>query len=250
MGIEHGFFGKCYSLLPDSFVVDVQSLRSELRVEELFFLQQVHGNEIVELPAGDASDPYSAARWNAEDEYLTFPAGDAFFIPHTEPTVGERKERQGSRCAFTIRTADCAPVILHSDAGVAVVHAGWRGVVAQIVPEAIKRVSTNEQSRVICVVGPLAGGGQYEVGEEVIVALGDDAVYTPSTAKSPAGANQDKFFLSIAETIHNQARRLVPEKFLEFYSSEVCTMTCSSYHSYRIDGLSAGRNLSFVIVER
>ena len=77
-------------------------------------------------------------------------------------------------------TADCVPVALVREGGerpaVAVVHAGWRGLLAGVVPAAVATLG----GRVAAAVGPAIGPCCFEIGEEVArplrAAFGADAV--------------------------------------------------------------------------
>lgn len=71
-----------------------------------------------------------------------------------------------------VRTADCVPVLLVDPARhtVAAVHAGWRGVAAEVLPKAVRALASEFGSRpadVEAVVGPGIGACCFEVGEEV-----------------------------------------------------------------------------------
>ena len=84
----------------------------------------------------------------------------------------------------SIRTADCVPVLLSSSDGrwVAAVHAGWRGVVAGILPIALSRLmqeSSRPAGDFTVAIGPCIGRDAFEVGTEVVLeferAFGEDA---------------------------------------------------------------------------
>ncbi len=88
---------------------------------------------------------------------------------------GHVSARPGAFMAVTV--ADCVPVFVvdpHRRA-VAVLHAGWRGIVAGILEAGISRLTENLGSRVedlLVHLGPAICGSCYEVGSEVHVALG------------------------------------------------------------------------------
>ena len=65
-----------------------------------------------------------------------------------------------------VRTADCVPVLLaHADGGrVAAVHAGWRGLVAGVIPRALELLCAGD---VVAAIGPCLCSRHFEVGEEV-----------------------------------------------------------------------------------
>ncbi|MGH9928005.1 MAG: peptidoglycan editing factor PgeF, partial [Pyrinomonadaceae bacterium] len=81
-----------------------------------------------------------------------------------------------SQILLGVKTADCVPVII-GDAvtgACAAIHAGWRGTVAEIVPDTIKRMAAEFGTRtedIRAAFGPAAGGCCDEVGAEVIEGL-------------------------------------------------------------------------------
>ena len=86
--------------------------------------------------------------------------------------------------AMLLITADCVPVAItrRPEPGVrpslAVLHVGWRGLLAGIVGEGVRAIGPG---RLAAVVGPAIGPCCYEVGEEVAEpareAFGDDVVH-------------------------------------------------------------------------
>lgn len=65
-----------------------------------------------------------------------------------------------------VRTADCVPVLLASADGsrVAAIHAGWRGLVAGVIPNAAAALG---QGVFTAAIGPCMGLGAFEVDEDV-----------------------------------------------------------------------------------
>ena len=113
---------------------------------ELLWLHQVHGSRVVSVRRGAAHD--NDAR------------GDAL--------VTDDPSR-----LLSVRVADCVPVLLSDEDGrtVAAVHAGWRGVVAGIVVEALRelaRVANQPIERMIAAIGPAISFDAFEVGSEVL----------------------------------------------------------------------------------
>lgn len=73
---------------------------------------------------------------------------------------------------IAIRVADCVPILLADASGryVAAVHAGWRGVVANVVVETVDelgRVFGCKVHELLAAVGPCIGRDAFEVGPEV-----------------------------------------------------------------------------------
>ncbi|MCK6477610.1 MAG: polyphenol oxidase family protein [Phycisphaerales bacterium] len=75
--------------------------------------------------------------------------------------------------AVAVRVADCCPVLIASADGsvVAAVHAGWRGVVSDVVSAAVSAMATllprAAGTPLIAAIGPCIGPSHFEVGPEV-----------------------------------------------------------------------------------
>jgi len=70
-------------------------------------------------------------------------------------------------------TADCLPVVLASEGGVAAVHVGWRGLAAGVLECAVEAIRRRcDESEVVAALGPCAGVCCYEVSAEVLSACG------------------------------------------------------------------------------
>jgi YfiH family protein len=77
-----------------------------------------------------------------------------------------------------VMTADCLPIALAGEGGVAMLHAGWRGLADGIVAEGVRTLrELGVEGPLEAAIGPGAGGCCYEVGEEVharFVGYGED----------------------------------------------------------------------------
>src|SRR5690606_23932449 len=70
---------------------------------------------------------------------------------------------------LSIRVADCVPILLADRRGRAVgaVHAGWRGVIAGVVPQAIAALQQRHDVKpdeLVAAVGPCISVAHFEVG--------------------------------------------------------------------------------------
>src|SRR3954453_11150799 len=79
---------------------------------------------------------------------------------------------------IAIRVADCAPVALLGDGVVGVVHAGWRGIVAGVLPAAVDAMRSLGATDIRAVLGPCIhvecyGFGVGDLGE-IVASLGDE----------------------------------------------------------------------------
>jgi hypothetical protein len=83
-----------------------------------------------------------------------------------QPADGSHASGPGQVCAILI--ADCVPLLLTDFAGnqVAAIHAGWRGIVADIVKAALS-VMGADPDQVLAWIGPCIGPDRYVVGADV-----------------------------------------------------------------------------------
>jgi YfiH family protein len=70
---------------------------------------------------------------------------------------------------LAVRVADCVPVLLSSGDGriVSAIHAGWRGVIADVVTHAIEALRCDSKD-ILAAIGPCIGFEAFEVGIEVV----------------------------------------------------------------------------------
>ena len=82
------------------------------------------------------------------------------------PADGAVTSRTGVVCA--VLTADCLPVLFCDRAGrrVGVAHAGWRGLLAGVLPAAV-RAMPGPATDLVAWLGPAIGPSAYEVGADV-----------------------------------------------------------------------------------
>jgi copper oxidase (laccase) domain-containing protein len=65
---------------------------------------------------------------------------------------------------LSVFVADCAPVVLRTDTAVGIVHAGWRGLVAGVMSNAVAAMRRLSPDPIRAVVGPCIGPECYEFG--------------------------------------------------------------------------------------
>lgn len=143
----------------------------------------------VEVPAGDGTVAHLRFTDRADGDAATDPdrawnvlrqVHGARVVEATAP--GQHADTEADALVtrtlgvpVAVRTADCAPVVLVGDGEVAVVHAGWRGLVAGVVGAAVESLAT-PAGELVAHLGPTIRPTDYEfVGPEldtVIAALG------------------------------------------------------------------------------
>jgi hypothetical protein len=133
------------------------------------------------------------------------------------------------RVVLGILTADCAPVIVAGDSTVALVHAGWRGLVGGAVEAGLGAVPEPRRAW----IGPCIHACCYEVGPEVVAAFED--------AGLPVAASDRVDPRRAAE--HALQRAGVSE----IETVDVCTSCDARYFSYRRDGVT-GRQGTFAAI--
>jgi polyphenol oxidase len=67
--------------------------------------------------------------------------------------------------------ADCLPIALVAPQGVAMLHAGWRGLAGGVIANGVAALRERGADRIAAAIGPGAGPCCYEVGAEVHAAL-------------------------------------------------------------------------------
>lgn len=234
-GFSHGFLGA------DIDVKESQEyFRNYIKDKYLvggdccFFLDQVHGREIVEVLSKDDFWEFKNA-----DKLIK---ADGFLI---SPSV-----LQVEKSVFVIKTADCLPVILRSlDGGfVSLLHCGWRSVVAGIVPKAIDRMRELGAKNIQIAIGPSAQVETYEVKEDVVSVFENlNSKIKLEFKKSVIEEREDKYFLNLQAFVFNQIRELGVSKEDVFMSS-INTMTDTRFCSYRRDRKASGRQCTYVVV--
>lgn len=148
----------------------------------------------------------------------------------------------------TVGIADCVPALLWAPEvpAVALLHAGWRGVAAGIVPRAIEAMGVRygaEPGDLRAWWGPAIGPCHYPVGEEVVEAIRATSARADEAAWRTAGPDGPRVDLRAA--LGAQARAAgIPAAAVA--SSTACT-ACdpARLHSYRREDGGGGRMAAF-----
>jgi hypothetical protein len=233
-GLIHGFLGRAHALPPGPFRRDDLTRALRAAGEEpagVLAARQVHGNGVL------APEDLEVCADQATAMPADLPAGDALVSASAD-------------LVLTIRTADCAPVLLAAPRAraVAAVHAGWRGLIAGVVERAVAALRDRYDARpdeIRAAIGPAIGGCCYEFGAEhrpafraAFGAAADDA-----WIEGPPGTRPHLELRTLAGVALRAAN--IPAGAIAVVGP--CTAEHpGELHSYRRDGDRAGRQISYV----
>jgi YfiH family protein len=138
-----------------------------------------------------------------------------------DPADGHATRVRG--VAATVFVADCLPVALSTGDGVAMLHAGWRGLAAGILERGVAVLrGLGARGELAAAIGPGAGPCCYEAGDEVHAAVGHSA-----------GRNVD-LKAAAAERLRAAGAGAVED-------SGICTICDERFFSHRRDHGVTGR---------
>ena len=186
------------------------ALARELGCAEPAWLEQVHGNRVVDM--------------------------DADFVGPADAAIATQAARV---CA--VMTADCLPILLTDRIGTAVaaVHGGWRGLAGGIVIAAVDAFKARgvAPNQLLAWLGPAIGPAAYEVGRQVTeqLAAEDAPALTPG--------RPEHWWLDL----YGLARlRLAAAGVSSVYGGNLCTVADPArFFSYRRDGI-CGRQATLI----
>lgn len=198
-----------------------------LSSERMYMAAQVHDRGVIVL---DSSESASAVARTAADAIVSSAAAS----PATMTGCG-------------VRTADCVPILL-ADPGsgrVAAVHAGWRGVVREVIANAIEHMVTlgSQRAALLAAIGPHIGPSAFEVGDDVALELNRASSAQGVVQRAPNG----KAHVDLARIVQAQlcAAGLSLERIEQVPG---CThRDAARYFSFRRDGKRSGRMLSVIV---
>ena len=149
------------------------NLLTEEGFEHGFFTRRWHGRGPDEL-VGYVSAGVSVHRPQQIHSGIVLDAREAVQAPWPE---ADGLVSDGGGQSLWVCGADCTPVLI-ADPGTghaAACHAGWRGVAARILPEAIRRLEElgAQRQTLLVALGPAISGERYQVGQEVVDAVCD-----------------------------------------------------------------------------
>ena len=224
-GIVHGMTTTAHDFSRATLGETWKPFASCLDVTELAIPEQCHGVDVLDMRTRAATEKML----ERAPDLVRRECADALVAPAQQVMLGRR-------IAYGVVTADCIPILIRTEAAWGLVHAGWRGLADGVIEETLRYLECGSRAEVVILA--CAGAETYEVGAEVIDALGTSAVATP-------GGDRGKFLLDLSATA--QQRLYASVSGITVAVSKFCTISDGRFHSFRRDGDRAGRSLSFVI---
>ena len=200
---------------PDAVAQNRARLRALLPAEPAW-LAQVHGTAVhdADLPATDG------------------------------PPIADAAVTRTPGVVLAVQSADCLPVLLadREGAAIAIAHAGWRGLAAGVVDNAVRALAI-APGRVVAWLGPAIGPDAFEVGADVRDAfVAADA--SADTAFRPT--SHGKWLADLAALARQRLARCGVH---DVHGGGVCTWsTPARFFSYRRDG-ETGRMAALLWLE-
>lgn len=199
---------------PEAVAENRARLRALLPSEPRW-LRQVHGNEVVEAAVVEA------------------------------PVAADASVARMPDVVCAIQMADCLPVLLASgNEVVAAAHAGWRGLAAGVIENAVASMDVAPET-IVAWLGPAIGPTAFEVGQDVLQAF---------VAQDPAAAvafrpHPDRPGKWFADIFALATRRLHAVGVTAIHGGGTCTSSDSGrFFSHRRDGVT-GRMAALVWID-
>ena len=191
--------------------------------DKWWWLAQEHGRTTVQAqgPAPHGPAPHGPPATGA-------PVADAAITAHLGVPL-------------VILTADCAPIALATDDAIAVVHAGWVGLLAGVIDEAVTRLRGIGHGDVRAVLGPCIHPARYEFGRDDL-----DRVIAQFGPEVEGRTNDGKLALDLPTAVR---RALLAAGVRAFDDVDVCTATSPDHYSHRRDG-ETGRQALVMVREQ
>jgi hypothetical protein len=213
----------------DAVVQNYRTLCKELHItlDRLVGVRQVHGGKVEKLDPDVEADAQG-------DEYPLMAGCDGLCTDL-------------SNRFLVIRAADCFPIIF-ADAkchAIGIVHAGWRGTLANVVPHAIEKLNSlfgSDAADLQMAVGPGISMKAFEVS------LGIAGLFEQNVRAhtSELRQNDSSAFVDLA-AINIRLAREMGIRTENIWNANMCTYyDAARFYSYRRDGKHTGRQIAVV----
>ena len=144
--------------------------------------------------------------------------------------------------ALVVQTADCLPILLRNRSCVCAVHAGWRGVVNQIVTAALDIFS--DLSCLEAGIGPHIAQESFIVSQDTAVQL---SMSSPQGKKSVLEAGEQKYKVSLMDLVKNQVLHKTSVK--AWWNLPLNTFSSNLFYSFRRTAEKNRGQFSFIVLD-
>jgi YfiH family protein len=186
-------------------------------LDECVFAEQVGGAHVSRVGAADRGR-------GALDRDSAIPATDALVT--TDPDA-----------VLAVMAADCMLITLVDPAArvLALVHAGWPGTTAGIIPKAVASMGECGAAplRTIAAIAPAVSGERYQVGDDVAAAARAALGERAGDALRPDGTGRYLFDLPAAARIQLSSAGISPDRV---HVSDAVTGPGTLFFSHRFEG--------------
>lgn len=209
--LVHGFVNS-------SFNSNIEQLTERFGLCVIKTLKQIHSKDVFFL--------------ESEDQIHEQTQGDAIITTLDSVGVG-------------VYSADCVPILFYDrkSGSVGAIHAGRRGTYLEVASSTIINLINKLETRpenISAVIGPCIERCCYKVGIDVAKKFIDKFEDTDDYLFS---IDSKKYILDLKQANLNQMKKL---GLSEIETLDICTKCNADLPSYRRDGKSAGRILSFI----
>ncbi len=165
-GVSHGIFTRLGGVSQGQWA----SLNMSCSTGDL--AEAVHENRRRALEALSLRPERTCTTWMVHGCQVRVVQPEDWRVPAANEARADALVTQARSVVLTLRFADCLPVMFYDPRRgvIGLAHAGWRGLVAGILPEtlrAMQRTFGSQPHDVIAGVGPSIGPQQFEVGADV-----------------------------------------------------------------------------------
>lgn len=226
------FHSADFALLRDAVALRENQRRLALALgfdpSRLFQAEQVHGAAV--FVPGQSAEDLNLGKL-PDVEVARYAKADALVAREPGDTVG-------------VRVADCVPILV-ADQGngrVAAIHAGWKGVVADVIGHALAALEPGAPSELVAAIGPCIGACCFEVSHDVAEKIA--AASTPACIVSRHAPLKAMVDLRLAAAA--QLARLGMDGARVEQVGGCTRCDAAMYYSFRRDGDDAGRLLAVI----
>ena len=198
------------------------------------WVYQVHGRRVELLERESEGEYAGTLQAELRDRWSGQMSADAIIgAPVDEPVL------------LTIRVADCVPILLASADGryVAAVHAGWRGVVGDILGRSVLALrEAGAMGELLAAIGPCISVEHFEVGGEVAEEFQRQGL---GECVRPPSATQIKPHIDLQAGVRTLLERA---GVTQIDGNDLCTVRDADlFYSHRRDKGSTGRMAGVIL---